>query len=70
MADDGAAGGVSGAENDVLDMERRARIMDLAQQQQMALQRLDEVVQNQINLRQNILADAAPGNDDERAARR
>mmetsp|Transcript_17491 Transcript_17491/g.31743 ORF Transcript_17491/g.31743 Transcript_17491/m.31743 type:complete len:1020 (+) Transcript_17491:334-3393(+) len=39
------------AEVENVDMERQARIMELAQQQQMALQRLDEVVQNQLNLR-------------------
>jgi len=45
----------SEAQDATLEIERQARIMELAQQQQMALQRLDEVVQNQRNLRETIV---------------
>jgi hypothetical protein len=43
-------------DEDTVDMERRALIMELAQQQQMALQHLDEVVENQRNVRANYYA--------------
>eukprot|EP00571_Detonula_confervacea_P010581 CAMPEP_0172306084 /NCGR_PEP_ID=MMETSP1058-20130122/7225_1 /TAXON_ID=83371 /ORGANISM="Detonula confervacea, Strain CCMP 353" /LENGTH=1054 /DNA_ID=CAMNT_0013017861 /DNA_START=53 /DNA_END=3217 /DNA_ORIENTATION=+ len=43
---------------DNVGMERQARIMELAQQQQMALLQLEEVVQNQINLRDDIVGSA------------
>mmetsp|Transcript_32941 Transcript_32941/g.79698 ORF Transcript_32941/g.79698 Transcript_32941/m.79698 type:complete len:1072 (-) Transcript_32941:64-3279(-) len=52
-----------GEENSA-DMERQERIMDLAQQQQMALQRLDEVVENQRNLRDTL---AGSGNNHDEA---
>ncbi|KAL3821673.1 hypothetical protein ACHAXA_006093, partial [Cyclostephanos tholiformis] len=41
------------SEDTVDYMERRARIMELAQQQQIALQRLDELVENQRNVQAN-----------------
>ena len=43
-------------DEDTVDMERQARIMELARQQQMALQHLDEVVENQRNVRANYYA--------------
>lgn len=50
------------SDNNEVDMERRALIMELAQQQQMSLEIVEEIIVNQRNIRDNF---ARVGNDDE-----